>query len=364
MPIEIVPSMPDAPVDNPGLWYGEDVQRSGNYIIEMSPTMIGEIKDAFRRVSAAGLKAPNFNEMDFPLPKCGAELARIRDDLESGRGFALCRGFPLQEFSDQDAETIFWGLSAHLGTAVSQNSYGHVLGHVQNLDLDINKTNVRGYQTTIQLAYHNDQSDVIGLMCIRPAKSGGQSSLVSAIAIHNEMMEQRPDLLKELYQPFYIDRRGELGREDEGDEPYYAMPVFSYCKGLISTRYIRGYIMSAQRFPEVPRLTDAQIEAMDMFDAIAQREGTALDFYMEPGDIQLANNYCVLHSRTSFEDFPEREKRRHLLRVWLCMPNSRELPPCFERRFGSCQPGAIRGFIPPRRKAEDAPAEEFQLERL
>lgn len=358
------PKMPEGPVQNPGLWKGEELQKSGNYVIDMSRRMVDEIKDAFANAKKAGLQAPDFGKRDFPLLNSEAELAHIREELERGNGFALYRGFPLEEFSDEEAGVIFWGLSAHLGTAVSQNSYGHVLGHVQNLDLDINQTNVRGYQTTVQLAYHNDQSDVIGLMCIRPAKSGGQSSLVSAIAIHNEMMQERPDLLKELYKPFYIDRRGELGREDEGDDPYYAMPIFSYHKGLVSTRYIRGYIMSSQRFSDVPRLTEKQLEAMDMFDAIAQHDGVALDFYMEPGDIQLANNYCVLHSRTSFEDHSELENRRHLLRVWLCMPNSRELPPCFEKRFGSCQPGAIRGFIPPRRKAEEAPSEEFALARL
>ena len=357
-------SMPDGPVENPGLWKGDDLQKSGDYVIDMSRRMIDEIKDALHKSKKAGLVAPQFNKADFQLPRCETELCRIRDELETGKGFVLYRGFPLQDFSDEEAEVIFWGLMSHLGTAVSQNSYGHILGHVRNLDLDINQTNVRGYQTTVQLAYHNDQSDVIGLLCIRPAKSGGQSSLVSAIAVHNEMMRERPDLLEELYKPFYIDRRGELGREDEGNDPYYAMPVFSYHKGLVSTRYIRGYIMSGQRFEDVPRLTAKQIEALDMFDAIAQQDGMALDFFMEPGDIQLANNYCVLHSRTSFEDHGELEKRRHLLRVWLCMPNSRELPPCFKNRFGSCESGAIRGFIPPRRKAEDAPAEEFALARL
>lgn len=357
-------SMPYEPVENPGLWTGEDLQKSGDYVIDMSKRMVDEIKDALRKAKKAELKAPHFNKKDFRLPNGEMEFRRIRDELETGKGFALYRGFPLQDYSDDEAEIIFWGLMSHLGTAVSQNSYGHILGHVRNLDLDINRTNVRGYQTTVQLAYHNDQSDVIGLLCIRPAKSGGQSSLVSAIAIHNEMMRERPDLLQELYRPFYIDRRGELGREDEGDAPHYAMPVFSYHKGLVSTRYIRGYIMSGQRFEDVPRLTAKQIEALDMFDAIAQQDGMALDFFMDPGDIQLANNYCVLHSRTSFEDHEELEKRRHLLRVWLCMPNSRELPPCFKNRFGSCESGAIRGFIPPRRKAEDAPAEEFALARL
>lgn len=355
---------PTEPVDNPGLWRGTDFSKSEDWASPMSQTMIDEVEQALRTVQARGLTPPNFSREDFALPTSRVELGRVLDELERGRGFVLWRGFPVERFSEAEAEIIFWGIGTHLGHALSQNADGHLLGHVRNLDLDITNTNVRGYQTTVQLAYHNDQSDVIGLMCLRPAKSGGRSSLVSVIAVHNEMMRCRPDLLRELYQPFYIDRRGELGREDEDDKPYYAMPVLSCHRGLVTARYIRGYIMSAQRFPDVPRLTEKQIEALDMFDAIAESEGVALDFYMQPGDIQLVNNYCVLHSRTSFEDFPELERRRHMLRLWLAVPNSRELPPVFENRFGSCESGAVRGGIPPRHRDVQLPAEAFHLERL
>ena len=152
-------------------------------------------------------------------------------------------------------------------------------------------------------------------------------------------------------------------REDEEDLPYYAIPVLSYHKGLVAARYIRGYIDSAQRFLEVPRLTEKQIESLDLFDAIANEEGMALSFQMEPGDIQLVNNYCVLHARTNFEDFPELERRRHLLRLWIAAPNSRELPPCFEARFGNCKGGAVRGGIPPGRDVKRGVG-EFKLERV
>ncbi|MGI9382187.1 MAG: TauD/TfdA family dioxygenase [Methyloligellaceae bacterium] len=356
--------MPDGPVEGPAIWRGEDLAGRDDWILQMSPVMVNEIIDAGAEARTRGLKPTAFGREDFPLRSCRPEFERILEELEHGNGFALIRGLPAQQVSAEELEIIFWGIGAHLGTAVSQNADGHLLGHVRNLDHDINKTDVRGYQTTVQLAYHCDQSDVIGLLCIQPAKSGGQSSLVSVTAVHNEMMRRRPDLLRELYQPFYIDRRGELGRPDEGDEPYYAIPVLSYHNGLVNARYIRGYIRSCQRFPEVPRLTDTQIEALDMFDALAQSEGIALDFFMQPGDIQLVNNYSVLHSRTSFEDWPEPERRRHMLRLWLCVPNSRELPSCFESRFGSCEAGAVRGAIPPRRNAGVAPAESFALDRL
>lgn len=356
--------MPPSDIDHPTVWRGDQIEARDDLVMQMSGAMIADIKSALAIVKARGLEATRFTREEFPLPNSAGQIRAILAAIEGGRGFALVRGFPMDGISDEDADLIFWGLGTHLGTAVSQNSYGHILGHVRNLDLNINQTNVRGYQTTVELAYHNDQSDVIALMCVRPAKSGGQSSLVSVGAVYNEMRRQRPDLVAELFQPFYIDRRGEQGREDEGDEPYYAMPVLSYHKGLLNARYIRGYIMSAQRFPEVPRLTEKQLAALDLFDKISGSPGMALDFYMQPGDLQLANNYAVFHSRTSFEDFPEAAKRRNLVRLWLCIPNSRELPPCFEKRFGSCEPGAVRGWIPARRRAEDAPHEEFHLERL
>lgn len=357
--------MPAGPVVNhPGLWRGSDFKSPADYVTPMSQVMIDDIDAAFRAAKARGLKAPEFEKEDFPLPNCAAEIGRVLDDLETGRGFALIRGFPMERYDEDDAGILFWGIGRHFGAAVSQNADGHLLGHVRNLDLDIKKTNVRGYQTTIELAHHNDQSDVIALMCRKTAKSGGESSLVSVASVHNAMLEQCPDLLAELFNPFYIDRRGELGRADEGDAPHYAMPILSYHNGLLTMRYIRGYIHSAQRFDDVPRLTDKQVAAMDAFDALARSPGMALDFTMEPGDIQMANNYCVLHSRRSFVDNDAVADRRHMLRIWLCVPNSRELPPCFERRFGTCAPGALRGGIPPHRQQSETLAQEFELARL
>jgi len=361
---DMQPVMPSAPLTSaPGLWRGADLQNSKDWIYQFPPAALAEIDAALSEVQSRNLQPPNFGRDDFPLPHFSKQLSAMLDEIEHGRGFFLMRGFPIANYTEAQAEIIFWGLSQYLGVPLSQNADGHLLGHVRNLGLDISKTNVRAYQTTAELIFHNDQSDVILLMCLKPAKSGGLSRLVSVTAIQNEIQRRRPDLLVELYRPFYIDRRGERGREDEGDLPYYAMPVLSYHNGLVSARYIRGYIESAQRFPEVPRLTKAQIEALDLFDAIANEPGRALSFQMEPGDLQLVNNYCVLHARTNFEDFPELENRRHLLRMWVAAPNSRQLPPCFETRFGSCASGAVRGGIPPGRDFSRKP-ENFKLERV
>ena len=359
------PAMPNAPLtQSPGLWRGANLQSSQDWIYRFPLEALAEIEAALRAVQARKLAPPDFGKADFPLPKFAARLEAMLDELEHGRGFFLMRGFPIERFSEAEAEIIFWGLGIHLGLPLSQNADGHLLGHVRNLGLDINKTNVRAYQTTAELIFHNDQSDLILLLCLKQSKSGGLSRLVSVTAIQNEIQRRRPDLLEELYRPYCIDRRGERGREDEGDLPYYAIPVLSYHKGLVSARYIRGYIESAQRFAEVPRLTPKQIESLDLFDAVANSPGMALSFQMEPGDFQIANNYCVLHSRTNFEDYPEIERRRHLLRLWIAPPNSRELPPCFETRFGTCEGGKLRGGIPPGRPGSGDKVDEFKLERV
>lgn len=360
------PAMPAAPIEKaPGLWRGSELQSRTDWVFRFPQGALAEIESALKNVKDKGLTAPHFVKEDFPLPTFAAVLRGMLEELEQGRGFFLMRGFPMERFSEQDAETIFWGLGLHLGTALSQNAEGHLLGRVRNLGLDINKTNVRAYQTTSELIFHNDQSDVIFLMCLKTAKSGGVSRLVSVTGVQNEIQRRRPDLLEELYQPFYIDRRGERGREDEDDQPYYAIPVLNYHQGLVSARYIRGYIESAQRFPEVPRLTPRQVEALDLFDSIANEEGMAVSFQMEPGDLQLANNYCVLHARTDFEDYEDPEKRRHLLRLWLATPNSRDLPRSFEKRYGACKGGAVRGGIPPSaRPAAGDRIDEFQLQRV
>ncbi len=358
------PEMPAVPLEkNPGLWRGSDLQGSQGWIFRFTEPALREIDAALRKVRANKLAPPDFGKADFPLPGFAAELRRTLDELEHGRGFVVMRGFPSGRYSDAEAEIIFWGIGQHLGIPLSQNAEGHLLGRVRNLGLDINQTNVRAYQTTAELIFHNDQSDVIMLMCLKAAKSGGLSRIVSVTAVQNEIQRRRPELLAELYQPYYIDRRGERGREDEDDLPFYAMPVLSYHQGLVTARYIRGYIESAQRFPEVPRLTARQIEALDLFDAIANEDGMALSFQMEPGDFQLLNNFCVLHARTNFEDFPEPERRRHLLRLWLAAPNSRDLPPCFEKRFGTCKGGEVRGGIPPS-SVTVGKAEKFRLERV
>ncbi len=170
--------------------------------------------------------------------------------------------------------------------------------------------------------------------------------MCSAIAIHNEIARTRPDLLEALYQPFYWSM---LEQQRPGEPAWYPQPIFSMHEGYFSCRYIRPHIEQAQkRFPEVPRLTPQQVDAMNLYDELVKRPGFQLATNFRPGDLQFCNNHVAMHARTAFEDYPEPERRRHLLRLWLSVPNSRPLSPLMGHIYRDRRPGAVRGGFPSR----------------
>lgn len=308
------------------------------------PQEIAEVEAATARAIDSGLDPIGLTAADFPLPTLSRRLGALNQELLFGRGFALLRGMPVAGWSKRQAATAFLGIGAHMGSARSQNGKGHVLGHVRDLGLSSDDPNVRVYQTHERQTFHTDSADVVGLLCLQTARSGGASALVSASAIFNEMRRRRPDLLRLLLQPIAHDRRGEV---PEGKKPYFLIPVFNWHAGQLTVFYQRQYIDSAQRFPDAPRLTPDHVAALDLFDALA--DDPALHFQMElaPGDMQFVHNHGLLHDRTSFEDYPEPERRRHLLRLWLALPGARPLPDCFAERYGGVTPGDRGGVLAP-----------------
>ena len=324
-------------------WYGPEIAKRSDWQMPLSAAEVAEVETATRALVARDADIAVLKPQDFPLPTLGAKLrSRVDDEVLNGRGFLLLRGLPVERWSMREAATAFFGLGAHLGSARSQNGKGHVLGHVQDLGLDVNDPNVRIYQTHERQTYHTDSCDIVGLLCLKTAKSGGLSALVSSTTIFNEMRRRRPDLLKLLFQPIATDRRGEV---PEGQKPFFEIPVFNWHQGYLTAIYQRQYIDSAQRFPEAPRHTPELVEALDMFDQLAN--DPALNTFMEfrPGDVQLVHNHTMLHDRTGFEDWPEPERRRHLLRLWLAAERARPLPEIFAQRYGQVTIGDRGGII-------------------
>jgi hypothetical protein len=273
---------------------------------------------------------------DVPLPSLGPRLEKLLDEVLNGRGFVLIKRLPVEGWSTRAAEIAFLVIGVHLGALRMQNAEGHLLGHVQDLGRSSDDPNTRIYQTRERQTFHTDSCDVVGLLCLKAAKAGGLSSLVSSTTIFNEMRRRRPDLLRVLLEPIETDRRGEV---PEGSKPYFNIPVFNYHDGLVSAIYQRQYIESARRFPDVAPLNPIQIEALDLFDELANDPNLNLLMELQPGDIQLVHNHTILHDRTAFEDHPEPERKRHLLRLWIAPPGARSLPDVYAERFGSVTPG-------------------------
>jgi Taurine catabolism dioxygenase TauD, TfdA family len=328
-------------IQGPSAWYGPGMAAGSGWIEHLSTGEIDEIERATRRFAASGIDLTLLDKSDFPLPELGPKLQRVSRDVLQGRGFALLRGLPAGRWTKRESAIAFFGLGSHLGNARPQNAKGHVLGHVKDLGRSSNDPHARIYQTRERQTYHTDSCDVVALMCLQPAKTGGLSSLVSSVTIFNEMRRRRPDLLKILFEPIATDRRGEAA---EGQPPYFNIPVFNWHSDLLSVIYQRQYIESACRFPQVPPLTSLQIEALDMLDALANDPALHMSMEFKPGDVQLVHNHTLLHDRTAFQDWPEPERKRHLLRLWLAPTGARPLPEVFAERYGSIVPGERGGL--------------------
>jgi hypothetical protein len=303
------------PYLHPSAWTSRKLAGNTDWIVRFGDAENAELRAALAVARARGADIPQLAATDFPLPTLGGRLRALTQEVVNGRGFVLIKGFRIDDLPAADAALIYWGLGSHMGQGGAQNAQGDMLGHVTDLGLDFRTDpNARGYQTRLRLPFHNDTLDIVGLLCLQPARSGGLSRIVSSTAVHNAVLQRRPDLMDVLTTPFCLDRRGEA---PQGKDPWYMGNVFEWVGDRLFCRYNRTYIESAQRFPAVPRLTARQIEALDLIDDLCDDPSMCLDMALEQGDMQFISNYTVLHSRTDYEDWPERDRRRYLLRLWL-----------------------------------------------
>ena len=346
--ISSLPPMPDGPITGPDAWRAGEMRARGDWIHTLSESEIAEIEAAVEAVDDPDRPIAGIDRENFRLPAFGPVLDAIREEILRGRGFVLIRGLPIERYSVRRRAIAYWGIGAWLGRAVSQNAMGHLLGHVIDLGRSNDDYRARTYQTRDRQFFHADSCDVVGLLCVRKAKQGGLSAIVSSVTLYNEMLARSPELTEEMFRPFHFDRRGEV---PEGEPPWYEMPVFNWHEGRLSTHYVRRYIKSIRRLPEVPPLTDRQLAAFDLLDEIAEDPDVQLRMDFEPGDMQFLHNPQILHDRTAFEDDGDLHERRHLLRLWLCAHDGRPLPPAYAGRWGSTEIGnrggiVVKGAIP------------------
>lgn len=316
------------PVIDGAAWRPEELDATNAGVFHWSAGELAEIDSAVKAYEASGGALIDINAGNFPLPVTGATLDAIRQELKAGVGFTLIHGLDIGRYDRRSQAIAYLGIGSHIGIARSQNKYGHILGHVKDLGHDYDDPQFRAYHSSNALKFHSDSCNVVGLLCLRHAKSGGLSKITSGIQIYNEMLKRRPELVEALSVDIYRDRRGEI---PEGMERTWKVPIFSIVDGYMTVNGGGKYALSAQRFPEVPKFTQDQLDGIEMFADLCQELQHLQTF--NPGDIQFLNNHVIQHSRTEFEDWEDEGKKRHLLRLWLEVPDIRPIHEAFATRI-------------------------------
>jgi hypothetical protein len=313
-------------------WRRGDVLDAERWTMVLTPDEHDEIDAALRHARARSHDLLELTAADFPLPGLADRLDGFNRELISGRGFGLIRGLPRARYDNDEMSMIYWGIGMHLGKPWAQNKYGHLLGDVTDQGKTASDPTARGNEIgSDALPYHTDGSDLVGLLCLARPASGGLSMVANSVAVHNDMVRQRPDLAAELYLPQPYDFRGE---QAPGGKPWYVMPTFTAQGGRLFVRYIGRYIAASQRHDSAPRLTERAKEALAMLDAMANHPDYNVVMDFQPGDMQFVNNYHVLHSRSTYVDDRAAGKVRHLKRLWLETPLITDRPVWFQNRVG------------------------------
>lgn len=350
------------PVTGDCVWHGHDMAKSTRWQRHLSPAHLAEIDRALGVAKARGLRWENMTAADFPLPSFAPLADDIRAELEDGCGLLLLRGLDPNRYAIDELKLLYAGLCRHIGMLVYSNRAGEIMREIRDVTRDDAQAGERAvgerygalpdagkggaflfsYARTLTnqlLRFHTDRCDVVALFCIRQAQAGGASQLCSSPAVHNAMLRRRPELCAALYEPVW---RSRFGEEDATGDSSYPLPVWGVRGGKFTSHYSRTFIEAAQRRPEVPRLSAAQAEAIDLLHDIAEELSFEMSF--RPGDIQFVNNHVIYHARRAFEDDPA-DGGRLLLRLWMAVPNSRALPAGHEILWRNIEPGSLRGGI-------------------
>ncbi len=301
----------------PAAWYGRELSKTDDWIVHFTEEDLTEIEAAFEVAEKSGKETRDLLPTDFPLPTLSRKMDVWRNEIKTGRGFQVLRGIPVEKWSQEKAEKFFWCFGLHLGRPGGQNQSGDLLGHVTDLGGE-KKEDVlsRLYKTAANIDYHCDGADVVGLLCLKKAKSGGRSRIVSSVTVFNELMKERPDLAARLFKPVKLDIRNE---NSKAGRKYIEVIPCKYGNGTLHTFYHADYFRSVQRHDEVPPFTREEQEMFDLYETIAAKPDLLMDMDLEPGDIQLLSNHTNLHARTEYEDHEDPAKKRHLLRLWLSL---------------------------------------------
>jgi len=308
-------------ITGPMAWTGEDDLSKEDFVFQLGQADVA----ALREVLAFVRDVPR-DEITAEMckhPDLDAALEAVYEELIRGRGLAVIRGVPVKDYAREEIEKIYWAIMTHFGNLLSNTSLGHRMVPVQEERLPDGAQAARGTKSRAELAMHNDAGDLLGLLCLHGPLSGGQSQFSSGIAAHNTILATRPDILPILYRGFPHHRRSEQP-DDQPDVTPYDVPIFSNNDGKICINFTYSSIVPAL-YAQGRSLMDEESEALEIVRNILVRQ--QIEFELAAGEIMLANNFALCHSRSSYVDGDAPDERRLLLRAWTELPQEdRRLP--------------------------------------
>lgn len=329
----------------PQAWKAQDVQRDTSWTMRLTSEQADGFTLALQHAKKASKPLLEMTQEDYPLPDVSRQaLERAIETTQRRWGLCLVKGFPTDEWSEADMRLAYWGMGLYMGVSRPQNRASEVINDVRDAGGGYKVKGGRGYNTNAELDFHQDSADVVSLLCRRTAKSGGTSKVVSSIAVRDRVQELRPDLIPVLQSNKWF--HSFQGTQDTAQPEFYRCPIFGKDAEYFCARTNRKNAFAAQTdFPEVPRWTAEQKEALDLLDSIMSSDEFCYSMELEKGDMQLLNSFVTLHSRTSFEDYERPDEKRHLMRLWLSIPISMPLPPEWAEYWGDVRAGAVRGGV-------------------
>ncbi|MFN2375443.1 MAG: TauD/TfdA family dioxygenase [Candidatus Binatia bacterium] len=311
------PSAARGPVASPAAWTGAQLSQGEQWIYRLSPAEAAAAEQIAAGLRALGKPREDLNASDVDPGALAPALKSWREALHRGLGFVLIRGLPLEHMTSEDAASVYWAIGLHLGKPVPQNFLGETLTDIRDTGANPEDPSTRLYKTRAEQDFHTDGADIIGLLCLKTSKSGGESRIVSSVTVYNEIASRRPDLASVLFEDFYWHYF-----EPQMEAPvHFTRPICAERGGGLNTAFIPWYIRRAQELPGVPAFTPQQEEVIALMEQTANDPRLYLDMEFLPGDIQLLKNSVILHKRTAYEDWEEPARKRHLLRLWLAAPD-------------------------------------------
>ncbi|MBT4354803.1 MAG: TauD/TfdA family dioxygenase [Rhodospirillaceae bacterium] len=339
---------------SPAAWETSYLNHNNDWVFMISDAEKNQLSTLIKNVYEKDRNLFDYSPSEFDFGSSWNTIAKALSEALHGRGLAIVKGLPREDLSHEEFRLLSWAIGLKAGVARPQGMASQYIAAVRDIGTNYRAANGRGYSSSAKLDFHVDGADLTTLTCYNKAKSGGQSMISSGVTARNYLVKERPDLAEVASQYFYFSRQSEQASDET---PFYGQPLFDEENGHLFCKWNRNRVQSAQNLEGVPKLSDAQKETMEVLDEILRRPELMYTMYLEPGDMQILNNYTMFHSRTDYIDFENESDKRCLYRLWLAPPDSIKMPESWRDFYRSIEPETVRGGI--RGQSFDKECENF-----